>query len=166
MSFMFNLAATLALLIAAAALWLVRFEVQEKPVKIWWLAVSPLLCTVVAIVLLASDPPSQAPEALRAAAAIVGLAVGVVVGNRVPIETDQMWGSARLAPSYGGVAAASVILSMALIYSATMLPDYPTSPIESNPAIVAALFAGFLDGRAWRMVVRATRARHVDLHDA
>ena len=164
MSLTFNLPALLDLGIAAACVWATFPETRNRPVMLWKLGIAPLLGAVVAIVLLAGTPSNRLLEAAWVGAAIVGGALGVVIGNRVRIETDQMWGLVRLQPTYTGVAAAVCILAVTMVDSLTTLLGFPPAPARYDPAIGGALFAGFLGGRAWRIAAKAIRSSHVELH--
>lgn len=165
MSLTFNLAAVLDLCIAAACVWGTFPETANRPVMLWKLGIAPLLGTVVAIILLAGTPADGMLEAAWIGAAIVGTALGVIMGNRARTETDQMWGLVRLQPTYVGVAAAVCILAVTMVDSLTTLLGYPPAPARYDPAICGALFAGFLVGRVWRMAARAIRSSHVELHN-
>lgn len=165
MSLTFNLAALLNLAIAAGCVWAALPEVRNGPVRLWRLGVPPLLAAMVAIVLLAGTPTNHVLEGIWLAAAILGVAVGAVMGKRVRSETDQMWGLVRLQPTWLGVVAAGCLLVMAIVDSLTTLLGYPPAPANRDPAIGGALFAGVLAGRAWTLAAKAIRAPHVELHD-
>jgi hypothetical protein len=165
MSLTFNLPALLDLGIAAACVRGALRETGNRPVMLWKLGIAPLLGTVVAIILLAGTPSNRMLEAAWVGAAIVGGALGAVMGNRARTETDQMWGLVRLQPTYVGVAAAVCILAVTMVDSLTTLLGYPPAPARYDPAIGGALFAGFLVGRVWRMAAKAIRSSHVELHN-
>ena len=155
MSFTFNLPAVLDLGIAAACVRAALRETGNRPVMLWKLGIAPLLGAVVAIILLAGTPSNRMLEAAWVGAAIVGGALGTVMGNRARTETDQMWGLVRLQPTYVGVAAAVCILAVTMVDSLTTLLGYPPAPARYDPAIGGALFAGFLVGRVWKMAAKA-----------
>jgi hypothetical protein len=165
MSLTFNLPALLNLGIAAACVWGTLPEVRHRPVMLWKLGRPPLFGAVVAMILLAGTPSNHRLEAMWLVAAIVGGALGAVMGNRIRSETDQMWGLVRLQPTYVGMAAAGCILAVTIVDSLTTLLGYPEAPPERDPAIGGALFAGFLIGRVWTLAAKAIRSSHVELHD-
>ena len=165
MSLTFNLPAVLDLAIAAACVREALRETGNRPVMLWKLGVAPLLGAVVAIILLAGTPSNHLLEAAWVGAAIVGGALGAIMGSRARIETDQMWGLVRLQPTYVGVAATVCILAVTMVDSLTTLLGYPPAPARYDPAIGRALFAGFLVGRVWTMAAKAIRSSHVELHD-
>lgn len=165
MAFTFNLAAVLDLGIAAGCVWGTLPERGNRPVMLWKLGIAPLLGAVVAMILLAGTPSNHLLEAAWVGAAIIGGALGGFMGNRTRTETDQMWGLVRLQPTYVGVAAAVCILAVTLADSLTTLLGYPPAPARYDPAIGAALFAGFLVGRVWTMAAKAIRSSHVELHN-
>jgi hypothetical protein len=165
MSLTFNLPAVLNLGIAAACVWGTLPEIRHRPVMLWKLGIPPLFGAVAAIILLAGTPSNHLLEATWLAATLLGGLLGVVMGNRVRTETDQMWGLVRLQPTYLGLTAALCILAVTLVDSLTTLFGYPPAPANRDPAIGAALFAGFLIGRAWTMAAKAIRSSHVELHE-
>jgi hypothetical protein len=164
MSFNFNLAAVLEVSVAAGAVWMAVPETRPEPIKIWRLGIAPLLGTVTAIIILAGAVANHGLELRWAVAAIAGAVVGGLVGNRAKVESDQIWGLVRLLPGYAGLIAAFGVLIFAGIDATQTMFGHPVLPPEHDPAIGASLFAGFLDGRAWTIGVRASRAPHVELH--
>jgi len=164
MSFNFSLVAVLEVSVAAATVWAAVPETRSEPIKVWRLGVAPLLGTVTAIIILAGAVASHGLELRWAVAAIIGAAIGGFVGNRAKVESDQIWGLVRLLPGYAGLIAAFGVLVFAGIDAAQTMFGYPVLPPEHDPAIGASLFAGFLDGRAWTIGVRASRAPHVELN--
>ncbi len=160
----FNLAALLNVFLAVAGLWATLPETRGKPVKLWRLGVPPIFCTVTAIVMLANTPTPHLVEFMWIGAGLIGAVVGMVVGSRVHLEVDQMWGAIRLKPSYAGLATAVGVLLMVFADSIALWMGIGLWPPGHDPAIGAALLSGFLDGRAWRIAARAVRSPHAELH--
>ena len=104
MSLTFNLPAVLDLGIAAACIRGAFLETGNRPVMLWKLGIAPLLGAVMTIILLAGTPSNHMLEAAWVGAAIVGGALGAIMGARTRTETDQMWGLVRLQSTYVGVA--------------------------------------------------------------
>ncbi len=165
MSLTFNLAALLNVLLAAAGVWATLPELRGRPVKLWRLGLPPFFCTVSSIVMLANTPTPHLVEFMWVIAGGLGLAAGFFVGSRVKIETDQMWGLVQLDRSYAGLVAAGCILLLVLTDSVALLLGHGLWAPGMDPAEGAALLAGFLDGRTWKMAANAVRSPHADLND-
>jgi hypothetical protein len=96
---------------------------------------------------------------------VLGGFIGRTRGWTLPVAIDQMWGLVRLPKSKDGLLASLGIVAMAAI-------DFTSATIEGpvvepqHVAAGAALFAGFIGCRALAIIVRSTRAPHVQLHDA
>jgi hypothetical protein len=165
MSLTFNLAALINVLLAAAGVWATLPELRGRPVKLWRLGLPPIFCTVSSIVMLANTPTLHLVEFMWVIAGGLGLAAGFFVGRRVKIKTDQMWGLVQLGRSYTGLLAASCILLLVFADSVALLMGHGLWSPAQDPAEGAALLAGFLDGRAWKMAANAVRSPHADLND-
>jgi hypothetical protein len=164
MSLTFNLAALINVILAAAGVWATLPELRGRPIKLWRLGLPPFFCTVSSIVMLANTTPHLV-EFMWVIAGGLGLAAGFFVGRRVKVETDQMWGLVQLGRSYTGLLAASCILLLVLADSVALLMGHGLWSPGQDPVEGAALLAGFLDGRAWKMAATAVRSPHADLND-
>jgi hypothetical protein len=164
MTFTFNLVAILQLIVAVATVWSALPETRSEPIKAWRLGVAPLLSAVTAIIMLAGDVTNHGLEMRWVVGAIAGVVAGGFMGNRVKVESDQIWGLVRLLPGYAGMVAALGVLIMAGIDASQIMFGHPVLSPEHDPAIGASLFAGFLIGRASTIGVRAARAPHSELH--
>ncbi len=98
------------------------------------------------------------------AAAVGGAVVGVIVGSRTKIRTDQMWGLVHFPPSYTGIVCATGVPLTVLADSTALWMGFSLWPPGQDPAIWAALLAGFLDGRGWRLAAKAVGSPHADLN--
>jgi hypothetical protein len=165
MNVTFNLAALLNVLLAAAGLWTTVPELRGRPVKLWRLGLPPFFCTMTAIIMLANTPPPRLLEFAWLTAGLVGAVFGVVAGNFVKLETDQIWGLVQFRPAFLGSISALGILALTLVDSAAIWRGGGLWPLAYDPAVAAALLSGFLDGRAWRMAAKAVRSPHADLND-
>jgi hypothetical protein len=134
--------------------------------RLWRLAIPAVFAAVVALMLLASvfDATLQ-HDAEWVIALLLGAFIGRTRGWTLPVEIDQMWGLARLPRTVDGLLAASTIVALAIIdFTSSALEDAIVEP--EHVAAGAAMCAGFLGCRALAIIVRATRAPHVELHDA
>jgi hypothetical protein len=160
----FNLVALLNVLVAAAGVWTALPEARGRAVKLWRLGMPPLFCTMASIIMLANTQVLHVLEAMWVAAAVGGAIVGVIVGQRVAIKTDQIWGLVHLPPSYAGIICAVAVLLTVIADSTALWMGITLWPPGQDPAIWAALLSGFLDGRGWRMAAKAVRSPHADLN--
>ncbi len=159
----FNLVALLNVLLAAGGVWTALPEGRGRAVKLWRLGMPPFFCTMAAIVMLANTPALHVLEAMWLGAAAGGAVIGIIIGSRVKIRTDQIWGLVHLSPSYIGVICAVGVLVTVLADSTALWMGFTQWPPGEDPAIWAALLAGVLDGRGWRMAAKAVGSPHADL---
>jgi len=161
-----SLSNVLTVLAALVCLWTMSPQSNGGVWRLWRLATPAAFASVVALVLLAGvfDATWQ-HDAEWLAALILGGLFGRARGWTLPVAIDQMWGLVRLPKSKDGLLAAIGIVSMSAI-------DFTSAAIEEpvvdpqHVAAGAALFAGFIGCRALAIIVRSTRAPHVQLHDA
>jgi hypothetical protein len=165
MTITFNLAALLNVLLAAAGVWATLPEVRGWPFKLWRLGLPAFFCTMTSIVMLANTPTPHFVEFMWLAAGGIGLVVGLIVGGRVDVKTDQMWGLIQFERSFSGLLSAILILMLVVTDSAALWLGRGVWASGWDPAAAAALLAGFLDGRAWRMAGTAVRSPHADLNE-
>ncbi len=164
MTLTFNLVALLNVLLAVAGVWTAFPETRGRAVKLWRLGLPPFFCTAAAIIMLANTQAVHVLEAMWVGAAFGGAVIGVIVGSRAKIRTDQMWGLVHLPPTYTGIICAVGVLVTVLADSTAVWMGLTLWPPGEDPAIWAALLAGFLDGRGWRMAAKAMGSPHADLN--
>jgi len=161
----FNLVALLNVLLAAAGLWTKVPELRGRPVKLWRLGLPSFFCTMTAIIMLSGTSTPHFLEFAWLVAGVIGAFVGVVAGSFIKIKTDQMWGLVQFRPAFMGAISAAAILALVVVDSSAVWLGHGIWPPTQDPAVAAALLAGFLDGRAWRMAGNAVRSPHADLND-
>ena len=161
-----SLANLLTVVMAVICLWTIAPQSRGGVVKLWRLAIPPILAVVVALMLLAGVlEPSLANDLLWLIAAFVGSVVGRSRGWLAAMQADRTWRLVRMRPAIGGPVAALALVVLCLI-------DFVSAALEQalmEPNIIAAaaaFCAGYLGGRALAVAVRAGRAPHVALHDA
>jgi hypothetical protein len=161
-----SLSNVLTVLAALICLWTMSPQANGGVWRLWRLAMPAAFAAVVALVLLAGvfDATWQHDGEWLAALVIGGL-IGRTRGWTLPVAIDQMWGLVRLPKAKDGLLASLGIVAMSAI-------DFTSATIEEplvepqHVAAGAALFAGFIGCRALAIIVRSTRAPHVQLHDA
>ena len=161
-----SLSNVLTVLAALVCLWTMSPQANGGVWRLWRLAMPAAFATVVAFVLLAGvfDATWQHDVEWLVAFTLGGL-VGRTRGWSLPVAIDQMWGLVRLPKSKDGLLAALGIVAMSAIdFTSATLEDPVVEP--QHVASGAALFAGFIGCRALAIIVRSTRAPHVQLHDA
>lgn len=161
-----SLSNLITVVLAVTCLSTILPQARGNVVKIWRLAVPACLALVVAFVLLASVFDADfASDAEWLAALLVGGVAGRMRGWAMPIEVDQSSSLMRQRRSADGTLAATGLVLVALF-------DFTTAALREawidseHVAAAAALFAGFLAGRALAMAVRASRLPHHELHIA
>src|SRR5471030_2368184 len=101
-----------AVLLAALALWSMRYEFTEKPAtRLDW-ALPPVLAVVVAAVLLIVSPGKRTE--LWTVAIYAGLAIGLGVGVILKVDQDFAQKLVRVRRTWDGVIAAALMLLAAL----------------------------------------------------
>ena len=161
-----SLSNVLTVLAALVCLWTMSPQANGGVWRLWRLAMPAAFAAVVALVLLAGvfDATWQHDVEWLVAFTLGGL-VGRTRGWSLPVAIDQMWGLVRLPKAKDGLLAAFGIVAMAALdFTSATLEEALVGP--QHIAAGAALFAGFIGGRAVAIIVRSTRAPHVQLHDA
>lgn len=102
-----------AVLLAALALWSMRYELGGKAATRLDCSIPPLLAVLATVVLLVVSPGKR-PE-LWVAAIAGGLATGVAAGALLRVNQDYGHGLIRMAPAWDGMAAAAALLLLALV---------------------------------------------------
>ena len=161
-----SLSNVLTVLAALVCLWTMSPQANGGVWRLWRLAMPAAFGSVVAFVLLAGvfDATWQHDVEWLTAFALGGL-VGRTRGWTLRVAIDQMWGLVRLPKAKDGLLASLGIVAMSGIdFTSATLEEAVVEP--QHVAAGAALFAGFIGCRALAIIVRSTRAPHVQLHDA
>jgi hypothetical protein len=161
-----SLSNVLTVLAALVCLWTMSPQSNGGVWRLWRLATPAAFGSVVALVLLAGvfDATWQHDVEWLTALAL-GSLIGRTRGWTLPVAIDQMWGLVRLPKSKDGLLASlGIVLMSAIDFTSATLEEPVVEP--QHVAAAAALFAGFIGGRALAIIVRSTRAPHVQLHDA
>jgi hypothetical protein len=161
-----SLANVLTLFVAFFCFWTTSPLSRGGVVRLWRLAIPGVFAAVVALMLLSSVfEATLRHDAEWVIALLLGGFIGRTRGWTLPVEIDQMWGLARLPRTVDGlVIAGGVVVMAAIDFTSAVLEDAMIEP--EHVAAAAAFCAGFLGCRALAIIVRATRAPHVGLHDA
>jgi len=158
-SLLFHLA---AVLLAALALWSIRYELTEKATtRLAWTA-TPALAIVVAAILLIVSPGKR--YELWVAAILVGLLVGGVAGLLPKINRDYGQNLLRVHRTWDGAAAAALLLLLTLARVVTSNLMNRQSGKFGVLGAAAAFLAAYLAARY--LVARfykVPRAIHLDL---
>lgn len=161
-----SLSNVLTVLAALICLWTMSPQANGGVWRLWRLAMPAAFAAVVALVLLADVfEATWQSDAEWLIALVLGGLIGRTRGWTLPVAIDQMWGLVRLPKAKDGLLAASGIVAMSVL-------DFASAAFEEaivdppHIAAGAALFAGFIGCRALAIIVRSTRAPHVQLHDA
>jgi len=161
-----SLANVLTLFVAFFCLWTMSPQARGGIVRLWRLAIPAAFAAVVALMLLSSmfDATLQ-HDAEWAIALLLGGFIGRTRGWTLPVEIDRMLGLARLPRAVDGLVIAAGVVAVAVVdFTSSALEDALIAPV--HVAAASAFCAGFLGCRALAIIVRATRAPHVGLHDA
>ncbi len=161
-----SLSNVLTVLAALICLWTMSPQANGGVWRLWRLATPSAFAAVVALVLLAGvfEATWQSDAEWLIALALGGL-IGRTRGWTLPVAIDQMWGLVRLPKARDGLLAALGIVAMSVLdFASAALEEAIVDP--QHIAAGAALFAGFIGCRALAIIVRSTRAPHVQLHDA
>jgi hypothetical protein len=161
-----SLCNVLTLLAALFCLWTTSPQASGGVWRVWRLAVPGAFAAIVSLMLLAGVfEATWQHDAEWLVALVLGSLIGRTRGWTLPIEIDQTQGLVRLPRAIDGLLAAAGVVTMAAL-------DFLSAAVEEvllepqHIAAGAALCAGFLGCRALAIIVRATRAPHVRLHDA
>jgi hypothetical protein len=156
-----SLSNVLTVIFAVLCLWLIVPQARGGAVRLWRLAVPPILAVVQAIALLAGDfDASLSHDAEWVAAAILGAVAGRMRGWTLPIDVDRARDLVRLRPSIDAHFAAIGLVVLAAIDFTSASFEEAVVPTE-HVAAGAALLAGYIGSRALSITVRARRAAHL-----
>ena len=161
-----SLANVLTLFVAFFCLWTMSPQSRGGVVRLWRLAMPAAFAAVVALMLLSSMfDATIVHDAEWVIALLLGGFIGRTRGWTLPVEIDQRLGLARLPRAVDGLLVAGGVVALAIIdFTSAMLEEALIEPVHI--AAGSAFCAGFLGCRALAIIVRATRAPHVGLHDA
>lgn len=161
-----SLSNLLTLLMAIACLGSLAQQSRGEIVRLWKLAVPPTIAVGEALVLLASVfEATIVHDAEWLLAALAGAAAGRMRGWSLPLMVDQTWRLVRLQRTVDAIVAAFCLIVVSLIDFASAALEAPILPTDVTAAL-AALFAGYIGGRAVAIFIRAQRQPHVGLYDA
>lgn len=160
-----SLSNVLTVLAALMCFWTISPQTRGGVVRLWRLAVPAGFSAVVALMLLASVFEANIRyDAEWVIALLLGGVIGRTRGWTLPADIDQQWGLARLPRSVDALVVAGALVAMAVVdFTSSVLEEALIEP--QHIAAGAAFCAGFLCCRAIAIIVRATRAPHVGLHD-
>jgi hypothetical protein len=102
-----------AVLLAALALWSMRYELGGKAATRLDCSIPPLLAVLAAVVLLAVSPGKR-PE-LWVAAVAGGLAAGAAAGALLKVNQDHGHSLIRMPPTWDGMGATGLLLLLAVV---------------------------------------------------
>ena len=163
MTYPVNLVDIVCIAIAVACVRTVIPEAKGEIQKMWRLAVPPLLAITTALIVLAGAVETFEHDAAWVATGLLGSVAGLFRGRAIKVTTDQYWGLVQLPPAVEGVIVAFGVLICATVDGLSGLFPPGMMPKHATVAAVAALFAGYLGVRAWRVATRAMQAQHADL---
>ncbi len=159
-----SLSNVLTVLVALLCLWTMSPQARGGVLRIWRLGIPACFAAVQALVLLAGVfDASFAHDAEW----VVGLAIGAIIGRMrgwtMAVSVDHMRWLVRLPrASDGWLAAVALVVLAGIDFTSAALEIPVVEP--QHVAAAAALFAGYIGGRALSLVVRSERAPHVELH--
>jgi hypothetical protein len=163
MSYPINLVDVAAVLMAAVCARTTLPDLSPRARKLWRIGLPPLLGIGVSLILLAGAVVSIEHDIAWMGAAAVGSLTGWLRGRRIPVQTDQVWGTIRTPVTHDAVIAGVCLFAISFAAGLSGLLDANTLPRHASMAAGSGLFAGFLAGRAWSLGKRAVEAPHTDL---
>ena len=163
MSYPVNLVDVAAVVMAAACARTTLHDLSPKARKLWRLGLPPLLGIGVSLLLLAGAVVSFEHDITWMVTALVGTLAGWLRGRRIPVRTDQVWGTIRTPVTYDAVIAGFCLFAITLADSLSGLLSVGFLPRHAHMAAASGLFAGYIAGRAWSLGRRAVEAPHSEL---
>jgi hypothetical protein len=152
-----SLSNVLTVIFAGLCLWIIVPQARGGAVKLWRLAVPPILATVQAVVLLAGDfDATLSHDAEWVVAAVLGAVFGRMRGWTLPIDVDRTHDLVRLRPAMDAHLAAIGLVVLAAVDFTSASLEAAVLPTE-HVAAGAAFLAGYLGCRALSITVRARR---------
>lgn len=160
-----SLSNVLTLFVAFFCLWTMSPQSRGGVVRLWRLAMPAAFAAVVALMLLSSIfDASLEHDAEWVIALLLGGIIGRTRGWTLAVDIDHRWGLVRLPRTLDGLVIAGGVVALAVIdFTSSALEGAVIQPV--HVAAASAFCAGFLACRALAIIVRATRAPHVGLHD-
>ena len=163
MSYPINLVDIAGVLMAAGCARTTLNDLSPRTRKLWRIGIPPLLGIGVSLLMLAGAVVSFAHDVTWMLTAVAGILAGWLRGRRIPVQTDQVWGTIRTPVTHDAVAAGFCLFAIVLADSLSGLMAPGTLPRHAHMAAAAGLFACYLGGRAWSLGKRAVEAPHSDL---
>ena len=163
MTYPVNLVDIVCIALAVACVRTAIPEARGEIQKMWRLALPPLLAITAALIILAGAVQTFEHDVAWVATGLAGSIAGLVRGRAIRATTDQYWGLVQVPRSFDAVVAALGVFACATIDGLSGLFPAGALPRHATLAAIAALFAGYLGARAWRVATRAMQAEHTDL---
>lgn len=152
-----SLSNVITVLVAVLCLWTIVPQARGGAVKLWRLAMPPILASIQALVLLAGVfDATLVHDAEWLAAGMLGILLGRMRGWTLPIDIDRAHDLVRLRPSIDAhVAALGLVVLAAIDFTSASLEE-PVMPAD-YVAAGAAFLAGYIGCRALSIAVRVKR---------
>jgi hypothetical protein len=159
-----SLSNVLTVLVSLLCLWTMSPQARGGVFRIWRLGIPACFAAVEAMVLLAGVfDATFAHDAEWVVGLIIGAIVGRMRGWSMTVAVDHTrWLVQLPRTSDGRFAAMALVVLAGIDFTSAALED-PIIECQ-HVAAAAALFAGYIGGRALSLVVRSERAPHVELH--
>jgi len=159
-----SLSNVLTVLVALLCLWTMSPQARGGVLRVWRLGIPACFAAVEALVLLAGVfDATFVHDAEWVACLAIGAILGRMRGWSMAVAVDHTQWLVRLPRASDGWLAAIALVGLAGIdFVSAALDDALIEP--PYVAAAAALFAGYIGGRALSLVVRSERAPHVELH--
>jgi hypothetical protein len=154
----------ITVLLAALAVWSIRYEYTQRATKYHVWAHTPVLAIVVAAMLLIVSPGKR--YELWVLAIMVGLPLGAIGAWLMKINQDRGLNLIRVHRTWDGIGAASLLLLLALARLVTSnLMDRPSGKFGVLGA-AAAFLAAYLAARWFvAVVLKAGKSVHLDMKE-
>ncbi len=156
------------LLAAAGAVICAVPEWRRRPMRPWQLVLAPVLAGLSAFVTVIYPSLKELDQPEMWELAVICAVVGLVRGQTMPVDVDQIWNVLRLHRWREGMWAAIALLVVAIVGAAEAILVGPTRSPE-NPGfrllfeIGMTSAAGFLIGRAATLWFRIPHIPHHEL---
>jgi hypothetical protein len=96
---------------------------------------------------------------------LFGIAVGMVRGRMMTLQSDQAFGLVRLSGAADGVVVGSLMALFAAFQGAMETGLHAENPYEPTSELLMLLTSGYLLGRSVLLWLRARTGPHVDLRE-
>lgn len=152
----------LAVVLAAACVWSIRFELTKRPTTPLGFALPPVLALLTAAILLAVSPGKRLE--FWVVAILAGTVMGLGAGMLLKVDKDFERSLVRVRRTYDGIAVATLLLLLALMRFVTSDLIGRQSQSMGVLGAVAAFLAFFLAGRVVTLrYYTARKAIHLDM---